>query len=129
MRPGFLPSLGAASLALLALFATGTAQAAPADYRCDNGQSFRALMTPRDATVTLDDGQKLTLRRVRDRAEARFVNNAGTTLSLSRSQAELVRKDQPTLNCKKVVTSLEPEKLYGQGATRAGTAPSSPAAR
>ncbi|HSI51923.1 MAG TPA: hypothetical protein VLA61_26970 [Ideonella sp.] len=100
--------------ALLVAGAVTAAQASPADYRCDNGQLLNATMTPRDAKLKLD-GQEYQLKRVRDRADARFVNAAGVTLTLAKSQAELARKDQPTLTCKKVVASLEPEVLNGGG--------------
>jgi len=103
--------------ALLLAGAAAGASASPATYRCDNGQVLNATMTPRDAKLKLDS-QEYQLKRVRDRADARFVNNAGVTLTLAKSQAELARKDQPTLICKKVVASLEPEVLNGSGASR-----------
>ena len=110
-------------IALAAGILAGTAVlAGPTDYRCPAPHTLRAAFTPRDAIVTFD-GQRYTLRRVRDAREARFTNGKlGVSLALSGSNATWQRKGEDALVCRKVVASLEPEALEG---TR--PAPSTPA--
>ena len=89
-----------APIAVLLGVAAASVHAAPADYVCNGDRPLRALMTPREANLELE-GQKMVLRRVRDKGDARYVNAAaGMALTLKRSSAELERKGQETLVCK-----------------------------
>lgn len=101
-------------IALAAGILAGTvALAGPTDYRCPAPHTLRAAFTPRDVIVTFD-GQRYTLRRVRDAREARFTNGKlGVSLALSGSNATWQRKGEDALVCRKVVASLEPEALEG----------------
>lgn len=109
-------------LALLWLVLPCAALAGPARYHCPPPHTLSATFTPRDANVTFD-GQRHTLRRVRDSREARFVNRQdGVTLVLAGSQATWQRTGEADLVCRKVVGPLEPEALQG-----ARPAPSAPA--
>ncbi|MCA6215216.1 hypothetical protein KGA65_01555 [Ideonella sp. B7] len=99
------------------------ALAGPARYDCPPPHTLSATFTPRDANVTFD-GQRHTLRRVRDSGEARFVNRQdGLTLVLAGSQARWLRAGEAELACRKVVGPLAPEALQGGGRP----APSAPA--
>ncbi|WP_374675798.1 MliC family protein [Ideonella sp.] len=84
----------------------GVAVAAPADYRCADGQVLTVDFTPRTAQARLGP-QAWTLQRVRSGREARYVGRDGVAIVLRRSDAELQRRDAPPLACRLVLRSPE----------------------
>lgn len=104
-------------LAVAGLCGSASALAGPADYQCPGGHTLTASFTARDAVVKWD-GRPHTLRRVRDSDEARFVNpREALTLTIARSQATWEQAGAPAVVCRKKIESLQPERLYGHGAS------------
>ncbi|OYT89154.1 MAG: hypothetical protein CFE46_01620 [Burkholderiales bacterium PBB6] len=90
---------------------SGTANAAPSAWRCDNGQELVGEFTPKAGQLRMGD-QSWSLQRVRDVGEARYVDRRkGATLTMARSQAVLTVKGQPSVGCKLVVRALEPDAM------------------
>lgn len=90
----------------VSLGAAAAAVAAPADYRCADGQVLTVDFTPRTAQAHLG-AHAWTLQRVRSGREARYVGRDGVAIVLNRSDAELQRRDMPPLACRLVVRALD----------------------
>lgn len=99
----------AAALLLLAL--PLAAQAAPADYRCEDGHVLRLTSTPFTAHVEWD-GRRSTVQRVREGREAVYVNGRDKTRLELRGPRLEWRTPEGTTLCRLVPRSIAPENVY-----------------
>jgi hypothetical protein len=97
--------------ALLLLLLPLAAQAAPADYRCEDGRVLKLTSTPFMAHVQLDGG-RWSLRRVREGREAVYVDGAKKArVELRGPNLDWTVAGQ-ALHCRLVPRGMAPENVY-----------------
>ncbi|MBQ0960269.1 hypothetical protein KAK06_15045 [Ideonella sp. 4Y11] len=86
-------------------------QAAPADYRCEDGRVLKLTSTPFMAHVELDS-KRWSLRRVREGREAVYVDGAHKAKVELRGPRLDWTVAGEALHCRLVPRSIAPENVY-----------------